>query len=285
MGDRLVGKVVLITGVARGQGREHAIRFAEEGADIIGVDICADLPNMPYSLATQDDLAEVVAQVERLDRRMVASVVDVVDRNALTLAVDAGVAQLGRLDIVVANAGICPLGSYPPETFQQVVDVDLIGVMNTVSASYRHLSDGASIIATGSVAGILPGGTDNPVLGPGGLGYSFAKRSIARYVHDLALVLAPRRIRVNGLHPTNVDTELLHNQAMYRVFRPDLENPTREDAEPALAMMQAMPIPSVTPRDVSNAALFLASDESRFVTGTNLRVDGGAVIKQLPDAL
>jgi len=282
MAGRLEGKVAFITGVARGQGRSHAIRFAEEGADIIGVDICADVPNMPYPMASRADLDETVAAVEKLDRRMVAHVADVVDRNAMKAAVDDGVAQLGHLDIVMANAGICAIGDYPPEAFMQAVDTDFLGVMNAIAVCYPHLPDGASIMATGSVAGLIPGGTDNPILGPGGAGYSFAKRTIAAYTRDLAMALAPRMIRVNTIHPTNCNTDLLHNEPMYRVFRPDLEHPTREDAEPALPAMQAFPIPYIEPRDISNAALFLASDESRYVTGMQLRVDAGSVIKQIP---
>jgi SDR family mycofactocin-dependent oxidoreductase len=285
MAGRLEGKVAFITGVARGQGRSHAIRFAEEGADIIGVDLCADVPNVPYPMASRADLDETVALVEKLDRRMVAHVADVADRAALQAAVDDGVAQLGHLDIVLANAGICALGDYPPEAFFQAIDTLLVGVFNAASVSYPHLRDGASIIATGSVAALIPGATDGPSTGPGGRGYSYAKRSIAQYVRELSLTLAPRMIRVNALHPTNCNTDLLHNEPMYKLFRPDLESPTREQAEEAFPAMQAMPIPYVEPIDISNAALFLASDESRYVTGLQMRVDAGSVIKQLPESL
>jgi SDR family mycofactocin-dependent oxidoreductase len=285
MAGRLEGKVAFITGVGRGQGRSHAIRFAEEGADIIGVDICADVPNMPYPMSTRADLDATVAAVEKLDRRMVARVADVVDRNALISAVNDGVAELGRLDIVMANAGICALGDFPIEAFLQALDTDFLGVVNAVAAAYPHLQDGASIIATGSVAALVPGATDNPATGPGGAGYTFAKHSVAAYVRELALALAPRMIRVNAVHPTNCNTDLLHNDPMYALFRPDLEKPTREDAMAAFPAMQAMPIPFVEPRDISNAALFLASDESRYVTGLQLRVDAGSVIKQIPGAL
>ncbi|HZE51188.1 MAG TPA: mycofactocin-coupled SDR family oxidoreductase [Jatrophihabitantaceae bacterium] len=285
MAGRLEGKVAFITGVARGQGRSHAIRFAEEGADIIGVDLCADVPNVPYPMASRADLDETVALVEKLDRRMVAHVADVADRAALQAAVDDGVAQLGHLDIVLANAGICALGDYPPEAFFQAIDTLLVGVFNAASVAYPHLRDGASIIATGSVAALIPGATDGPSTGPGGRGYSYAKRSIAQYVRELSLTLAPRMIRVNALHPTNCNTDLLHNEPMYKLFRPDLESPTREEAEQAFPVMQAMPIPYVEPIDISNAALFLASDESRYVTGLQMRVDAGSVIKQLPESL
>ena len=285
MAGRLEGKVAFITGVARGQGRSHAVRFAEEGADIIGIDLCADVPNVPYPMASQADLDETVALVEKFDRRMVAYVGDVADRKAVQAAVDAGVAELGHLDVVLANAGICALGDYPPEAYFQAIDTLLVGVFNAVSCSYPHLQDGASIIATGSVAALIPGATDGPSTGPGGRGYSYAKRSIAQYVRELALVLAPRMIRVNALHPTNCNTDLLHNEPMYKLFRPDLESPTREEAEVAFPAMQAFPIPYVEPQDISNAALFLASDESRYVTGLQLRVDAGSVIKQLPESL
>lgn len=283
MAGRLEGKVAFISGIGRGQGRSHAVRFAEEGADIIGVDICADLPNVPYPLATEDDLGETVRLVEKQGRRVIAHVADVGDRSAIKAAIDDGVAQLGRLDIVVANAGICALGNdFPPETFFQHIDTLLVGAQNVFWAAYPHLQDGASLIATGSVASLTPGALDGPSTGPGGRGYALSKRTLAHYVRELALVLAPRMIRVNGLHPTNVDTMLLHNDPMYRLFRPDLEEPTREDAEVAFPSMQAMPIPYVQPSDISHAAVFLASDESRYVTGLQLRVDAGAVIKKLP---
>jgi SDR family mycofactocin-dependent oxidoreductase len=285
MAGRLEGKVAFITGIGRGQGRSHAVRFAEEGADIIGVDICADVPNMPYGMSTNADLDETVRLVEKLDRRIVAHVADVGDRQALKAAVDDGVAQLGHLDIVFANAGVCALGDFPIETFFQTFDTLLVGVQNAFWAAYPHLQDGASMIATGSVAALIPGAADGPSTGPGGRGYSLAKRVIAQYVKELSLTMAPRMIRVNAVHPTNCNTHLLHNEPMYQLFRPDLEHPTREQAEQAFPAMQALPIPYVEPVDISNAAVFLASDESRYVTGLQLRVDAGSVIKQLPDAL
>lgn len=285
MAGRVEGKVAFITGIARGQGRSHALRLAEEGADIIGVDVPEAMANPAYPMASQADLDETVKLVEKLGRRIVARAADVRDRAALKAAVDEGVARLGRLDIVVANAGVCPLGPLPPETYLEVFDIDFLGVVNTINVAFPHLPDGASIIATGSVAGFIPGSVDNPVTGPGGAGYSFAKRTIAGLVRDLALTFAPRKIRVNVVHPTNVGTDLLFNDPMYRLFRPDLENPTREDALSGFPAMQAMEIPFIEPQDVSHAVVFLASDESRYVTGLQLRVDAGAVIKQVPDFL
>jgi SDR family mycofactocin-dependent oxidoreductase len=282
---RVSGKVAFITGVARGQGRSHAIRLAEEGADIIGVDVPRPIDNMPYPLATQEDLDETIEQVRKLGRRIVAKPADVRDREAMKQVVDQGVAELGRLDVVVANAGICPLGPTPPGTFLDVLDVDLVGVINAFGVAYPHLPDGASMMATGSVAGLVPGTVDNPATGPGGAGYALSKRTIAELTRDLAVALAPRKIRVNAVHPTNVDTALLHNEPMYKQFRPDLEAPTRDDAVVAFPAMQAMPIPFIDPSDVSEAVLFLASDASRFVTGMQMRVDAGSVAKQMPQSL
>jgi SDR family mycofactocin-dependent oxidoreductase len=282
MAGRVEGKVAFITGVARGQGRSHAIRLAEEGADIIGVDLPDEIADMNYPMATQEDLDETINLVEKLGRRIVARKADVRDRGAMQKAVDEGVAELGGLDIVVANAGICPLGPLPPRIFLDVFDIDFIGCYNAFMVAYPHLKDGASMMATGSVAGMISGTVDNPATGPGGAGYALAKRTIAQLVHDMSVALAPRMIRVNAVHPTNVNTHLLQNEGLYRIFRPDLENPTAADAEIAFPAMQAMPIPWIDPRDVSQAVLFLASDESRYVTGLQFRIDAGSVPKQTP---
>jgi SDR family mycofactocin-dependent oxidoreductase len=281
MSNRLEGKVAVITGAARGQGRAHAVRFAQEGADVIALDICRQIESNPYPLATPEDLAETRRQVEELGRRIVTHQVDVRDRSGLRDAVDAGAAELGRLDIVVANAGILPMAMGEPEVsdFVDAADVDLVGVMNTVSVALPHLPDGASIIVTGSTAGLVPGAADNPIMGPGGAGYGWAKRTIVSYVEELALHLAPRLIRINAMHPSNCNTHLLQNEGLYRLFRPDLEEPTREDAELAFTFFQAMPIPYVEPEDVAELALFLASDESRFITGQQIGVDGGALLQ------
>ena len=279
MAGRMAGKVVFVTGAARGQGRSHALLMAQEGADVIAVDICQDIETNHYPLATEADLAETARQIEALDRRVVTAVADVRDRAQLAAAVEAGVAELGHLDVVVANAGICPLGAdVPIQGYFDVIAVNLSGVINTVEVAMPHLSAGASIICTGSVASLLAGSVDNPQNGPGGAGYSYAKQGVARFVHGLAQQMAPRAIRVNAVHPTNVNTDMLQSGPMYKIFRPDLENPTREDAEVAFPSMQPMPIGYVEPVDISNAVLFLASDESRCVTGLQLKVDGGATL-------
>ncbi len=278
MTGRMQGKVVLVTGAARGQGRSHAIRLAQEGADVIAVDICAQIDTTPYPMATGADLAETAKLVEQLDRRVVAEVADVRERAQLAAVVEAGVAQLGQLDVVVANAGICPMGiGGPPAAFLDAVSVDLAGVINTVEVAFRYLRPGASIVCIGSRAGLMPGAGD-PGSRPGAAGYAHAKRAVARFTHDLALALAPHSIRVNAVHPGNINTDMLQNDAIYKLFRPDLEHPTRADAEPAFGAMHKLPVTTLDPLDISEAVLYLASDASRYVTGQQLKVDAGALL-------
>jgi SDR family mycofactocin-dependent oxidoreductase len=279
MSGRMEGKVAFITGAGRGQGRSHAVRLAQEGADIIAIDICEDIETNPYPMSSAEDLAQTVKEVEALDRRIVARKADVRDRGQVKAALDAGVAELGHLDVVVANAGICPLDTPGIQPFVDAFDVDFIGVVNAVNASLPHLGSGASIVITGSTAGMMPNTVDNSALGTGGAGYGLAKKFLITYTEALALQLARDMIRVNCVHPTNCNTHLLHQEALYKVFRPDLEHPTRQDAEPAFVMFQAMPIPYVEPVDISNQVLYFASDESRYVTGSNVRVDAGSLLK------
>jgi SDR family mycofactocin-dependent oxidoreductase len=277
---RVEGKVALITGAARGQGRHHAVRLAEEGADVILIDICADIPGVGYPMASPEDLHETVRLVEKFDRHAVAGVVDVRDRPSLHKAVGSAVDTFGRLDIVVANAGICPIGpDYPVSAFADAVDVDLVGVLNTIHVALPWVSPGGSVIATGSVAAMLPNAVNNPGNGPGGAGYGLAKQFISQYVVVLARQVAARCIRVNAVHPTNCNTDMLHSPPMYKAFRKDLPEPTRADVEDVFPRMQAMPIPYVEPDDIAHAVIYLASDESRYVTGLQLAVDGGALLK------
>lgn len=277
---RVQGKKALITGAARGQGRHHAIRLAEEGADLILIDICADIPGVGYSMATPEDLAATVRLVEKFERRAVPAIVDVRDRHSMEKAVQSAVEALGGLDVVVANAGICPIGpDYPVTAFADALDVDLVGVLNTIHVALPLISSGGSIIATGSVAAMLPNAVSNPGNGPGGAGYGLAKQFIADYVVVLARQVASQGIRVNAVHPTNCNTDMLHSPPMYRAFRKDLAEPTRADVEQAFPHMQSMPIPYVEPDDIANAVVFLASDESRYITGLQLPVDGGALLK------
>jgi (+)-trans-carveol dehydrogenase len=275
---RVAGKVAFITGAARGQGRSHAIRLAQEGADIIAIDICEDIEGVPYAGATEADLAETVRQVEALDRRIVATKADVRDFEAIKAAVDEGVAELGRLDIVSANAGISapPFESHemPAALWANVLAINLTGVWHTTKATTPHLiagGQGGSIILTSSAAGLQAY--------PGISQYVAAKHGVLGLMRTLALELAPHLIRVNSLHPTQVNTPMIMNEMTFKLFRPDLENPTREDFEPASQAMNALPIPWVESIDVSNALLFLASDEARYITGVALPVDAGTVIK------
>jgi SDR family mycofactocin-dependent oxidoreductase len=275
---RLAGKVVLVTGAARGQGAAHVRRMAEEGADVIALDLLDDIATNPYPLARQIDIDAVAAQVEALGRRIVVRQADVRDRAQLEDVVSAGLDQLGRLDVVVANAGICPMRSSTVQAFVDAIDVDLVGVINTVATALPHLRAGASIVITGSTAGLM---TDTTDAGddPGGSGYALAKRLLVSYTEKLATQLGPLSIRANVIHPTNCNTALLHQDAIYRAFRPDLDAPTREDAELAFTYYHSMPIPFIEPEDVAELAVFLASDAARYITGQQIRVDAGALLK------
>jgi SDR family mycofactocin-dependent oxidoreductase len=263
---RVDGKVAFITGAARGQGRSHALRLAEEGADIIGVDLCGPpVDNLPYPPATPDDLKETVRQVETLDRRIVAAQVDTRDRAGLQQALQDGVAQLGHLDVVVANAGICiPAGwdEVTPQMWQDTIDVNLTGVWNTVSLAAPHLVDrgGGSIIITSSAAGLK----GLPFLAP----YVASKHGVVGIMRALAHELAEHNIRVNTIHPTGVDTPMGQGQEhMFALI----------NSKPKLAPMftNSLPVEVTQPVDISNAVLFLASDESRYVTALTFTVDAG----------
>ncbi|WP_326699335.1 mycofactocin-coupled SDR family oxidoreductase [Streptomyces sp. NBC_01754] len=277
---RVEDKVVVITGAARGQGRSHAVRLAEEGADIIALDICEDIEITEYPMASPEDLEETARLVRKTGRRAVTRQVDVRDRVALRGAIDEGVAELGRLDVVVANASILPIGpDRPIAAFTDTVDVNLFGAVNTVHAALPHLQPGASVIVIGSVAGLVGARGDSGPAGPGGTAYRFAKSVLVEYVETLALQLAPVGTRVNAVHPTNCNTDMLLNDATYRTFRPDVENPTREDAELGFKAYHAMPVPWIEPEEVSHAVAYLASEESRYVTGMQLKVDAGVLMK------
>lgn len=274
---RVEGKVAFITGAARGQGRSHALRLAEEGADIIAVDICSQVETVNYPMATSEDLQQTVRDVEALDRRIVAVEADVRDLAALKAAVDSGVAELGRLDIVCGNAGIAgfgPADELTDEEWGDMLDINLTGVWHTAKAAIPHLKaggNGGSIVLTSSTAGLMA--MENLAH------YIAAKHGVVGLMRALALELAPHMIRVNSVHPTSVDTDMIHNSATYKLFAPDLDSPTREQIGERFRTLNALPINWVDPRDISNAVLFLASDEARYITGVTLPVDAGSVIK------
>jgi len=275
---RLEGKVVFITGVARGQGRSHAIRFAEEGADIIGIDVVDSIAGSTSPPATQSDMDETVAAVEALDRRIIATKADVRSLEQVKKAVDEGVAQLGRLDIVIANAGVStfmgPAETLTEEAFVDMVDINLTGVWRSCAAAIPHIKaggQGGSIIMTSSAAGLMAYANVGH--------YVAAKHGVVGLMRTLALELATDNIRVNSIHPTTVDTPMVNNEATFKLFRPDLDNPTADDFIEAAKVMNAMPIGWVEAVDISNAMVWLASDEARYVTGVTLPIDAGAVIK------
>ena len=278
---RVEGKVAFITGAARGQGRSHDIRLAEEGADIIAVDICADIDTIGYPLATPEDLEETAQFVEKAGRKAIIAQADVREASQLKTALENGIAELGKVDIVVAQAGIAAMKGQPPmQAWTDGINTNLIGTINAIQVALPHLKEGASIIATASAAALMDAhDKPNPGGDPGGMGYMVSKRMISEYVHYLATELAVRGIRANVIHPTNCNTDMLQSEPMYRSFRPDLPNPTRADAEPVFGVQQAMKVNYIEPEDISNAVLWLASDESRFVTGMQLRVDAGGYLK------
>jgi SDR family mycofactocin-dependent oxidoreductase len=279
MTGRVEGKVAFITGAARGQGRSHAVRLAQEGADIIAVDVCKPVSGTDQIPAsTPADLAETADLVKGLGRRIVTAEVDVRDFDALKAAVDSGVEQLGCLDIIVANAGIGNGGDTLDKTSEQdwdtMIGINLSGVWKTAKAGIPHVLSGGrggSIILTSSVGGLKA----YPNTGH----YIAAKHGVVGLMRAFAVELGQHSIRVNSVHPTNVNTPMFMNDATMKLFRPDLENPTKEDFAPVAQFMHVLPVGWVEPVDISNAVLFLASDESRYVTGLPMTVDAGSTLK------
>jgi SDR family mycofactocin-dependent oxidoreductase len=275
----LDGQVAFVTGAARGQGRSHAVRLAQEGADIIAIDACATLEWLSYPLATEADLAQTVKDVEALDRRIIAAKADIRDLAGVQDVLDEGVAALGgRLDIVAANAAVI---SWPQDLwaidvaeFRELIDVTLTGTFITLKAAVPHMiaaGNGGSIVLTSSGAAITAGK---------GLGdYKAAKNGVLALKDTLAYELAEHFIRVNAICPTAVDTPMIQNESLHRAFRPDLANPGREDVKDGFAEMNLLPIPWVDPVDISNAIVWLCSDAARYVTGITLPVDAGNHLK------
>jgi SDR family mycofactocin-dependent oxidoreductase len=278
MTGRVEGKVAFVSGAARGQGRSHAVRLAEEGADIIAVDICGPIDNLAYPHSTPEDLAETVELVKAQNRRVVAAEVDVRDYDPLKALVDSGVEQLGRLDIIVANAGVGTDGrklhKIRENVWQDMIDINLSGVWHTVKAGVPHILSGGrggSIVLTSSVGGRKA----YPNTGH----YIAAKHGVIGLMRAFAVELGPDMIRVNSVLPSQVSTTMVMNDSTFRLFRPDLPNPGPDDFAPISQMMHTLPVPWVDAIDISNAVLFLASDESRYITGVSLPVDAGALLK------
>ncbi|MCV7200940.1 3-ketoacyl-ACP reductase [Mycolicibacterium peregrinum] len=272
MTGRLRGKTAVITGAARGIGRAQAVRFAEEGADIIAIDVCGPIESVQVPPSTPQDLAETARLVEQAGGRIVTEIVDV--RNELHDVVDRGAAEFDGIDIVCATAGITSRGAaieLSEAAWRTMLDINLTGVWNTCTATAPHLIErgAGSMVLTSSIAGLR---------GLVGVAhYTAAKHGVVGLMRSLAHDLAPHGVRVNCVHPTNVDTPLIQNDFVRSGFRPDLDRPpTRDEFATAATQMNLLAVPWVQPVDIANASLFLASDEARYITAISLPVDAGS---------
>jgi SDR family mycofactocin-dependent oxidoreductase len=275
----LDGKVALISGAARGQGRSHAIHLAEQGADIIAFDIADDaVETVGYPLSTSEDLDETVAQVEAKGRRAVKGIADVRDLSQVQSVVDKGLAELGRIDIVCANAGIGTWAVAWEMTEQQwndMIDINLTGVFNTTRAALPSMverGEGGCVILTSSTAGLI--GYQNTAH------YTAAKHGVIGLMKVLAQELGPHNIRVNAICPTTVNTPLVINDATFELFAPDVENPGPDDVREPFAALNILDVPWIEPADVSQAVVWLCSDAARYVTGVALPIDAGNTAKK-----
>lgn len=273
----LEGKVAFITGAAHGQGRSHALRLAEEGVDIIAVDVCEQLPIVPYDLGTKEELDETVELVRKAGHDAIGIVADVRDAAAMDSATAAGEKHFGHIDIVLANAGVnldgAPTQDIPVEAWQMMIDIDLTGVWHTARSTVPALlrAGGGSIVMTSSVAGLRPYA--------GIAHYNAAKAGVVALMKTMALELATQGIRVNSVNPTSVNTPMIMNEALMKNFVPEAESPTLEQFAERATAMNLMPVPWVEAIDISNAVAWLVSDEARYVTGLALPVDAGQLIK------
>ncbi len=268
MAGRLTGKVALITGAARGQGRAHAVKLASEGADVVAVDLAGPLPGVPYDSPTPADLEETTRRVEALDRRIIARQGDVRDLEALRGIVDGAVAELGRLDVVVANAGICIPATWDettPEIFRDTMDTNVTGVWNTVMAGAPHLvtAGGGSIVLTSSYAG--------KKMQPFMVHYTASKHAVTGMTRAFAAELGKHGIRVNSIHPGAVNTPMGSGAMVDRLTAATASNP------PLGAMgTPFLPVYAAEPEWIADAVAFLASDDARWITAEHLSIDGGA---------
>jgi SDR family mycofactocin-dependent oxidoreductase len=274
MAGRLAGKTALITGVARGQGRSHALALAREGADIFGVDMCAPVQSVAYALSTTDDLAETARLVAHTGRRIETYIGDVRSSADMRAATEQAASTFGKIDIVVANAGIWTPGSVwemDDQTWQDMIDINLTGVFNTVRFAIPQMIErkSGSLVLISSTCGVKALGWMPH--------YNAAKHGVMGLTRSLALDLGPYLVRANAILPSTVNTPMIMNEPSYKIYRPDLENPTREEAMSGFYAHNAMPVPYVEPEDVSEAVLFLASDASRYITGIGLPVDLGTI--------
>ncbi|GAA4558344.1 mycofactocin-coupled SDR family oxidoreductase [Pseudonocardia xishanensis] len=277
---RFAGKVAYVTGAARGQGRSHALALAREGASIIAVDLCheVDATRGLYPGSTVEDLETTASAIRDDGGRVVAEVSDVRDVASLAAVLDRGLDEFGRLDIVVANAGVFAFGQQtheiPESAWREVIDINLTGVWNTIRTTVPTLLEqgtGGSIVLTSSAAGLrgLPNAAH----------YAASKHAVAGLMKSVAIELAPHSIRVNSLHPGSVATDMILNEALFRLFLPDHAAPGMPEARQALTATNLLPVPWVEPVDVTEALLFLASDEARYITGQEMKIDAGSSLR------
>jgi (+)-trans-carveol dehydrogenase len=274
---RFDGKVVLITGVARGQGRSHAVRFAKEGASIVGLDLAGPVSTVAYRAATPGDLDETIGLIDQAGAKSIIVQGDVRDQAAIDDLVSQAIATFGGIDVVLPQAGITTLAPFwelGDDKWNDMIDINLTGVFRTLRSVIPHMIErgaGGSLILTGSIAGLR----GMPNAGH----YAATKHGVNGIVKTLANELAPHRIRVNSVNPTNVATPMILDEAVYKTFRPDLERPTVEDAKPAFGSYLLLDQPWVEADEVSSAVLWLASEEARSITGVELPVDAGTLAK------
>ncbi|MEU6192217.1 mycofactocin-coupled SDR family oxidoreductase [Streptomyces sp. NPDC047061] len=275
--ERFKDKVVFITGVARGQGRQHAVRFAREGAHVIGLDIADTIPTVHYPSAAKSDLDETVRLIKEAGGQSVIHQGDVRNQDAVTAVVQAGMERFGRIDVVLPTAGITSLGrlwELDDAQWDELIGINLTGVWRTLRATIPHMiegGNGGSIVLTGSIAGLIGM--------PGLAHYAASKHGVNGLMRSLANELAPHGIRVNSVNPTNVATPMILNDVTYQHFRPDVPGATQEDAIAAFSSYNLLRTPWIEPDDVSNAVLWLSSDEARYLTGVALPVDTGTTVK------
>ncbi|MFJ3038229.1 mycofactocin-coupled SDR family oxidoreductase [Streptomyces tendae] len=270
---RVAGKVALVTGAARGMGRSHAVRLAQQGADIIAVDLCADLETTPYPGADGQDLSSTTQLVEQLGRRILARRADTRNSDELQDVVDEAIAEFGHIDVVCANAGMSSFGfswELTDEAWQEIIDVNLTGSWKTIKAVIPHMierKEGGSLVFISSTAGLI----GVPTMAH----YTASKHGVVGLMRALAVELAPHNIRVNSVNPGNVDTPMVNNAQMRKIYLPEVSDPTPEDANEVMKEMSALPTGWLDPQGVSDAVVYLASEEARHITGITLPVDAG----------
>jgi SDR family mycofactocin-dependent oxidoreductase len=274
---QLDGKVAFITGVARGQGRSHALTLAREGTSIIGLDLCAKPTTTAYDGASEEDLQETVRLVKEAGADIVAEIADTRDYEQVKAVFDRGIEQFGRVDIVIPNAGICSgakTWEITPQDWREMIDINLNGVFHTVKAAIPTLisqQQGGSIVFIGSTEALK--GAENIS------SYAASKHGVTGLMTSLARELGQYNIRVNSVNPTCVDTHMINNDFVYGLFRPDLDKPTRDDVVGTFAGTHILPVPWIDPSDVSNAILYLVTESGRYITATTLVIDAGFIVK------